>query len=299
MSFAGSLILTGLGAFIYKYDHDQQFERHPDSQLTVKEYGHQVFRKEGESLTKRISKASANFVNEFFDGSAFLYPNKGVQMFLTHKSDYALSMLGILAIYLLMFTLVSMFYWGTITPMYTTFFAVFGPPGMILTWIHSFLHTNMLTMMFMRLCHFNNHMVTVTLKLKGLETVYNKDPIKYYVPLSTLYFWIFFLPLKIIKYLLGFIGLITLLLISSFPVLGPPAFHLLIAPFISKAYFTKIMRLQGVDSIKRYNRIFDHFGQYAAFGSAAGLLENIPLLAGFALCTNTIGGALWGIDQKL
>lgn len=299
MSFAGSLILTGIGALIYKYDHDQQFERHSDSQLPIKDYAHKVFRKEGESFTNRVSNASGNFVNEFFDGSAFLYPNKGVQMFLQNKSDYALSILGVLAIYLLMFTLVSMFYWGTITPMYTTFFVVFGPPGMILTWIHSFLHTNMLTMMFMRLCHFNNHMVSVTVKLKGMDTVYNKDPVKYYVPVSTLYFWIFYLPLKSFKYLLGFLGLLCLLLISAFPVFGPAIFHMLVAPFISKAYFTKIMRLQGLDSIKRYNNIFDHFGQYAAFGLAAGLLENIPFLAGFALCTNTIAGSLWGIDQQL
>lgn len=299
MSFAGSLFLTGVGAMVYKYDQSQVFQRHPDSQLEFKDFNSKVYKKEGDSLNQRVSKAFANFFSDFFDGSAFLYPIKGIQEFFKNKHDYALTVLGVWALYLFMYVIVSMVYWATITPVYTALFAIFGPTGLILAWIHSFMQTNLLTMMFMRVCHINNHLAVTTFKRNGYENYFNKDPIRYYVPISSIYFWTFYLPLKLVKYFIGFITLVGLLVISSIPLIGPPMFHLLVSPFIAKVYFSKSLRLKGLNNIQRYNGFFEHFGQYYAFGISASALENFPIFTGFALCTNTISGALWAIEQSL
>lgn len=78
MSFAGSLFLTGVGALVYKYDINQVYERHPSSELALKEYSEKVYKKEGEILSHRFSRVFGNFFFDFFDGSAFLFPFKGI-----------------------------------------------------------------------------------------------------------------------------------------------------------------------------------------------------------------------------
>lgn len=298
MSFAGSLFLTGVGALVYKYDVGQVYQVHPDSELSFKDFNQKVYKKKGESLTYRMSRALGNFFNDFFDGSAFLLPFKGIREFFKFKGEYALSVLGIFALYLLMYTVVSIVYWATITPVYTAMFAIFGPTGLLVACIHSFLHANALTMMFMRLCHFNNHLSVIAFKQHGYSQVFSKAPIRYYVPMGSIYFWTFYFPLKIFKYFLGTIVLIGLLVVSSLPLVGPPTFSYLISPFIAKVYFSKVLRLKGYDNFQRQNEFYEHFGQYFAFGFSCGILENIPIFAGFALCTNTIAGALWGMQNS-
>ncbi|QLL34056.1 hypothetical protein HG536_0F03810 [Torulaspora globosa] len=294
MSFAGSLLLTGVGALVYRYDRSQILRKSPESQ-----FGTKYYKKKYDSSATRAYSVVGNFLNEFFNGSSFLYPLKGVRFFFNNTKELCVPILGVFSLYLLMYFVVSVVYWSTITPVYTALFAIFGPPGLLLAWTHAILQTNLLTMMFMRLCHFNNELTFITLQASGFKKGFNKKPIKYYVPINSVYFWTFHLPWKSLKYFMGFVSLVLLLVVSSIPLIGPLIFTFLISPFIAKIYFSKILRLNGLSNIQRNDEFFDHYGQYCAFGIVAGFLENFPILAGFALCTNTIGGALWGIDRDL
>lgn len=294
MSFAGSLLLTGVGALMYKYDRTQILRKSPESQSSTKFY-----KKKYESSSARAYRVVGNFLNEFFNGSSFLYPLRGIRFFFNNTAELSLPITGIFTLYLVMYSVVSVVYWSTITPVYTALLAIFGPPGILLAWTHSILQTNLLTMMFMRLCHFNNELTLITLSRSGFKKGFNKKPIKYYVPMNSAYFWTFHLPWKSFKYFLGFVSLVILLVVSSIPLIGPLLFTFIVAPFIAKVYFSKILRLNGLSNIQRSDEFLDHYGQYCAFGLVAGFLENFPILAGLALCTNTIGGALWGIDREL
>ena len=294
MSFAGSLLLTGVGAMGYKFDRNQIFKKCPDNRLGDKSY-----KKKYESTTARAFNVVGNFFNEFFNGSSFLYPLAGVRFFFNNSKELSFPILGIFALYLLMYSIVSIVYWSTITPVYTALFAIFGPPGLLVAWVHAILQANLLTMMFMRLCHFNNNLITITIKSSGFKKGFNKRPIKYYVPINTVHFWTFHLPWKFFKYFMGFLTLVVLLVISSIPLIGPLLFNFLVSPFIAKVYFSKILRMKGLSNTARSDEFFDHYGQYCAFGLTAGFLENLPIVSGFTLCTNTIGGALWGIDRDL
>ena len=192
-----------------------------------------------------------------------MYPFKGFLEFNTSKSSYSTTMLGILSIYLVMFALVSFVYWATITPMYTAFLIVLGPIGLFIAIFHSFLQANVFTLLFMRLSHFNNHLVEVCLKKNGLEQDFSGvKPIKYYVPINSVYFWAYYFPFKVIKYFLGLVVLLALLAISFFPLFGPILFHILISPFIAQIYFTKVLRLQNFSNIQRRENIYLHMGQY-------------------------------------
>lgn len=138
------------------------------------------------------------------------------------------------------------------------------------------------------------------LEKNGLEENLSEvKPIKYYAPINSIYFWAYYFPFKLVKYMLGLSVLFVLLVISFFPLIGPILFHILISPFITQIYFTKVLRLQNFDNIQRRENIYLHAGQYASFGFLAGLIESVPILAGFAISTNTIGSVLFNLDHPM
>ncbi|CCD26422.1 Lds1p NDAI_0H02480 [Naumovozyma dairenensis CBS 421] len=300
MSFLGSLALTGIGAAVYKYDKDQKFEKHPNIQVPFEDYRQKVYTKEYKLMKNRVHILFKNFLSELFTGSPEKYPFQAFTELSKNRSDYSLTVLTVLTIYLIMFSLVLGFYWISITPIYSVLFMVFGPVGMVITGLHSVLHANMFTLLFMRMSHINNNLVNTCLKIHTKDDLKNrKKPIKYYVPINSLYFWIYQLPVKGVKYILGISILMILLSISFLPVVGPIAFHFMITPFVTKIYFSKFLRLKSYSNVERYEIFFQKFGMYTSFGMAAVLLESIPIVSGIALSTNTIGITLLGLQTKI
>ncbi|ONH78918.1 Outer spore wall protein LDS1 [Saccharomyces cerevisiae] len=300
MSFTGSLALAGIGGLVYKFGGGQSYEKLPYVNIPFNKYLDKVYKKHFSKVMSRTRYVLMNFFKDAFTGGAFMYPFKGFLEFNTNKSSYSTTMLGILSSYLIMFALVSFVYWATITPMYTAFLIVLGPIGLFIAIFHSFLQANVFTLLFMRLSHFNNHLVEVCLEKNGLEENLSEvKPIKYYVPINSIYFWAYYFPFKLVKYMLGLSVLFVLLVISFFPLIGPILFHILISPFITQIYFTKVLRLQNFDNIQRRENIYLHAGQYASFGFLAGLIESVPILAGFAISTNTIGSVLFNLDHPM
>lgn len=271
MSFTGSLALAGIGGLVYKFGGGQSYEKLPYVNIPFNQYLDKVYKKHFSKVMSRTRYVLMNFFKDAFTGGAFMYPFKGFLEFNTNKSSYSTTMLGILSSYLIMFALVSFVYWATITPMYTAFLIVLGPIGLFIAIFHSFLQANVFTLLFMRLSHFNNHLVEVCLEKNGLEENLSEvKPIKYYVPINSIYFWAYYFPFKLVKYMLGLSVLFVLLVISFFPLIGPILFHILISPFITQIYFTKVLRLQNFDNIQRRENIYLHAGQYASFGFLAG-----------------------------
>ncbi|CAI4054544.1 Lds1p SKDI_01G0540 [Saccharomyces kudriavzevii IFO 1802] len=300
MSFTGSLALAGVGGLVYKFGGGQSYVKLPHVNIPFNQYLDKVYKEHFTKVVNRTRNVLMNFFKDAFTGGAFMYPFRGFMEFNANKGSYSTAMLGILSSYLVMFALVSFVYWATITPMYTAFLIVLGPVGLFIAILHSFLQANVFTLLFMRLSHFNNHLVEVCLKKKGLEqALEGAKPIKYYVPINSVYFWAYYFPFKLIKYILGSVVLSALLLLSFFPLAGPILFHILISPFIAQIYFTKVLRLQNFSNIQRRENIYLHAGQYASFGFSAGLIESVPILAGFAISTNTIGSVLLNLDHPM
>ena len=165
--------------------------------------------------------------------------------------------------------------------------------------LHSLLHANLLTMLFLRMSHFNNQLTIVCMKTYGLTVDKDARPTKHFVPLNSLYFWTYYLPYKTMKYGIGFIVLSILLSISFLPIFGPIIFSVIIAPFVSKIYFSKMFRLRGFDDRRREEIFFNRFGLYASFGIVASLTETIPIFSALFISFNTIGCTLLGIEMKL
>lgn len=299
MSFAGSLILTGIGSAYYKISRDQIFRPLPlSAKATIQDvpnmYQQQVFK-----LVTRTAQVSAVIMDDMFNGNVFLYPFKGIYEFYNNFRSYSAGSVALFIVYLVMYTIVSLVYWATITPMYTAVFIFAGPIGIMLAWIHSMIHTNMLTMMFMRVSHLNEDLVSSCVNINGYQSIFKSKPVRYTVSPRTTYFWVFYLPKKLAEYLSGLIVLIILLGLSGIPIVGPFMFHLLSAPMLSRIYLSKILRLKGLDNSQRFEKIFEHPGQYAAFGISAGFLDSLPIIAGISLSTNILGATLLGIDDYI
>ncbi|CAI4054303.1 hypothetical protein N7582_000046 [Saccharomyces uvarum] len=300
MSFTGSLVLAGVGGLVYKFAGGQSYEKLPAVDIPFNEFSDKVYKKHFTKVVDRTKYILMNFFKDAFTGGAFIYPFRGFLEFNANKGSYSTTMLSVLSSYLVMFALVSFVYWATITPMYTAFLIVLGPVGLFIAILHSFLQANVFTLLFMRLSHFNNRLVEICLKKKGLQQdSHLGKPIKYYVPVNSVYFWAYYFPFKLVKYILGLIVLLALLFVSFFPLVGPILFHILISPFIAQIYFSKVLRLQKFNNLQRRENFYLHAGQYASFGLLAGLIESVPVLAGFAISTNTIGSVLLNIDYPM
>lgn len=299
MSFAGSLILTALGGVYYKISRDQIFQQRPVSKnATIQDvpnlYQQQVFK-----MMTRATQASTVFLDDMFSGNVFMYPFKGVNELFANFRTYSTAVVANFVLYLVSFTVVSMVYWATITPVYTALFIFAGPIGVMVAAAHSLLHANMLTTMFLRVSHANESLVESCVNVNGYRTLFKSKPIRYVVSPRTTYFWVFYLPKKTIEYLTTSIAMIILLGISAIPLVGPFMFNLLSAPVLSRVYFSKMLRLRGLDNNQRFEKIFEHPGQYVAFGITAGFLDNIPIIAGISVSSNTLGATLLGIDDYI
>ncbi|EDO15806.1 hypothetical protein Kpol_1040p19 [Vanderwaltozyma polyspora DSM 70294] len=298
MSFGGSCILTGIGALAYKFDRNQQFERLPESDVLLNKMNTDVYRKKLQQLKIRIPRSLINYFKDFFDGTSHLYPIKGVIEVTANVKLYSVPMLTIFTSYSIMYSLVSIAYWATITPMYTAGLLFLGPPGLAIAIIHTFLHTNALTLMFMRMSHLQSALVKRTVTFKNYQSVSKTKPIKFYVPILTNYFWFYYLPKKILKYTSGLFVFLGLMGVCSIPVIGPFLYTLAISPFISRIYVSNIYRLRGMTNKQRYDNFLDHLGKYTVFGIYAGVLELLPVISGLALTTNSVGATLWGMDDE-
>ncbi|KAL3233419.1 hypothetical protein RNJ44_03459 [Nakaseomyces bracarensis] len=299
MSFAGSLILTAIGSAYYKVSRDQVFRPLPLSTKSAMQnlpglYQQQVFK-----IARRAAQLSAVLIDDIVGGNAFSYPFKGIYELYSNFRSYSASATALFSIYLIMYTVISMVYWATITPVYTALFIFAGPIGIAVAWIHSLLHANMLTMMFLRVSHLNENLVVSCIKVNGYQSLFKSRPIRYTVSHRKTYFWAFYLPKKVAEYSVAITSLLLLLGVSGIPLLGPYIFHLLSAPVLSRIYFSKILRLKGLDNIQRFDNIFEHPGQYTAFGITAGFIDTIPLIAGISLSTNILGATLLGIDEHI
>lgn len=297
MSFAGSLILTGLGGVYYKFSRDQHFKPLEIAQKATIQDATSIYQRQLVKLATRSAQVSAVIADDLFTGNVFVYPFKGMYELYSNFRDYAASTTALFSLYLVSYAIVTMVYWATITPVYTALFIVLGPFGILIAWIHSILHTNMLTMMFLRVSHLNEGLVKNCVDANGYQSLFRHTPIKYQVSPTTPYFWYFHLAKKLSEYLTGLIILVFLLIISSIPIVGPFTFHFLVSPALSRVYFSKMLRLKGLSNIERYERIYQHPGQYTMFGITAGFLDSFPFLAGISLSTNILGATLLGIDQ--
>lgn len=301
MSFAGTLLLTGAGGLLSKYGYGQRFEVDPATQIPLGEYPDKVYMAKWRQILVRSRSVFHNFINDILSDGAgsYLYPFRSYKMFMAHATKYSLPVLTNLTVYLGLFSLITIVYWATITPMYTALFIFLGPVGIALAIVHSVLQTNVFAMMILRTSHLNSILVTDTIKLRTDETLISQEkPVRYYVPLLSTYFWLYQLPIKSAKYISGLLVLTGLLGVSFIPILGPILFHTLISPFITALYLDKYYRLRGVDNLQRKEEIYKHPGAFTMFGLMAGFLESIPIVAGFTFSTNTIAAALWGIDKR-
>ncbi|CCC70643.1 hypothetical protein NCAS_0F01590 [Naumovozyma castellii] len=299
MSIATSLALTGLGGLAYKFDRRQKYEKAPEVAIPFDEYGVKVYKKELTERWSRISLMTSSFLSDFFSIKPYYYPFKGFKEMQLNVAGYMPTITRLYLLYCLSFATVFGIYWVTITPVYFSILLVFGPFGFILTGLHSLLHANLLTMLFLRMSHFNNQLTIVCMKTYGLTVDKDARPTKHFVPLNSLYFWTYYLPYKTMKYGIGFIVLSILLSISFLPIFGPIIFSVIIAPFVSKIYFSKMFRLRGFDDRRREEIFFNRFGLYASFGIVASLTETIPIFSALFISFNTIGCTLLGIEMKL
>ncbi|CCE64467.1 hypothetical protein TPHA_0H02640 [Tetrapisispora phaffii CBS 4417] len=320
MSLGGSCILSAIGGMVYKFDRNQVYERLPASQDIHLKY-FKLDNSNDSKTTKQLNQTTAtnkgiynskfikfknqvpvifiNFFKDFFESRSFILPINGIKELFNNFKVYMVPTLLTFIIYFLMYLLVSMAYFATITPVYTSLLLFLGPLGLIISLIHTVLQTNQLTMMFMRLSHFQNFVVKKYINQNDLqELIKNKPkPIKYYISPRTKYFWVYYLPKKLVKYVLGLLVFNMLFAISFAPIIGPFLFHFLIAPVITRIYVSKFFRLRGISNVERNQNFYLHLGRYTIIGLFAGLLENIPILSGFFLTSNTIAVTMWGIDE--
>ncbi|CCF60426.1 hypothetical protein KAFR_0K00710 [Kazachstania africana CBS 2517] len=296
MSFALSLLLTGAGGLAYKFDREQILKPHPGIKYDFNDYNlHGLKRCFKESL-ERCETGAKNFIPLF--RKSLFYPLKGMVTLARNKKLYASEVIYIQSVYCVMYFIILTLYLNTITPMYVSFLALLGPLGVMIATLHGLLHANLLTMMFMRMSHFQAKLVILTCKREPDVPIYPiGKPVKYYIPWNCKYFWLVYFPLKFVKYLYGYIVLCVLLVISALPIIGPFLFHFLVSPFITKIYFSKNLRINGVSNINRQNFFYDNLGSYVAFGLTAGFLESIPIIAGFMLSVNSMSSAMWFNDN--
>ncbi|KAK5960798.1 Lds1p PWA37_002236 [Arxiozyma heterogenica] len=300
MCFTITFILTAINGLFYKYDRSQKFLVLPDSSTDKNELKDKTYKNEISKINTRVINIISNFSKSFFQDSPWLYPFKGISNFLQFKEKYLRTVLGRFFLYLCNFSFILVLYWLTITPIYLTMFLILGPFGVWLVLFHSILHANCLTMLSSRLMYPNASLIFKCLRVHNYTKVKigNIATIRYYVPITTKYFWVYYLPKKIIKYLFYFTIFLFQIFLSFIPIVGPFLFHLTMAPYIGRIYLTKILRLQKLNNLQRKEYFYTYLGMFASFGVTAGLLETIPLLSGICLSTNYIATSLWLMDNE-
>lgn len=298
MSLTVSLTLTALGGVFYKYDRSQKFMVDPKSLsvgwVQVKDG---LYKEEIGRINTRVINVMTNFTQDFMKNTPWGYPITGFQHFIQHRKTYLKSAMGFMGLYLFSYSFILILFWITISPIYLTLFIMLGPFGVWLATIHSFLQANVFTMMFVRMINPSNSLVFQCLALKKYTQIKGLAPVRYYVPITTTYFWIYHLPMKITKYTIITLLFIVQLSFSFIPIIGPFLFQISISPYIGKIYLTRVLRLQHLNNLQRKERFYNHLGLFVSFGITAALLETIPFLSGIAISTNYISTGLWLMDN--
>ncbi|GMM55838.1 Lds1 protein [Maudiozyma humilis] len=298
MSMATSLLLTGLGGAFHRYYASQTYEVDPCIDIPVSQYRERIFVPWLVHMRDRYLESAVNFFPGLVNNQPFVYPVRGVVELAYRRKYYRKTTGGCLAIYLVAYAVILFMHWATLAPLYIAFFAVLGPLGFILAVIHSLLQSNVLTMMFIRLSHFPSKSVNYCLELncgdhwRGENTV----TVRYYIPFGCYYFWLVHLPIKLVKMWAVSIVMIVMMGISSLPIVGPILFHLIISPFITRVYLSRMLRLKGYNDNEIAGFFATHLGAYTSFGILAGLIETIPGVAGIAVTTNMLGATLMGLE---
>ncbi|QEU59125.1 Lds2 [Kluyveromyces lactis] len=299
MSFAGTLICCAFGGLVYKYGDQRHTLLEPPEELGVQDYTVRFAKTKIKILKRRFKDAVASLVPGLSTPGIYLYPLVSYWELLS-TPEYWKSSVPIMVVYLLLYALVTFVYLLTILPVYTPLSVFLGPIGLIVAWIHMFLHTNMLTMMTIRMSQMNSFTMYQGMAIRSMDVniidAGNDQPIKYYYPLASTYFFFNHLPWKLAEYFAGFIVLCGLLLISSIPILGPFIFHTLISPFITRLYWAPYLRYLKVDNLQRETRFYKMMGQYIAFGLVAGQFESWPIVSALAYSAHAIAICQWAQD---
>ncbi|SCU80264.1 LAME_0B02256g1_1 [Lachancea meyersii CBS 8951] len=299
MSLTGSLVLSGIGGLIYKYGGQQSVK---DDDLPVGARGLTVGFVEVKIrvVKERCGRMSTNFWHTLIHNGGYKYPFRGVsEMFRSRVYVYHWG--RAFALYLVLYLTIAFVYFVTILPVYLALLAFCGPIGFAIAYLHFLLHSNMLTMMVMRFTQLNNSLFDLTLTHNGKEVFVKTAiesptlPIRYYIPMNTYYYWFNHLPWRFTVHMIQFTVLLTLMVISLIPILGPIFFNALISPYIARMYFSRFLRLKKLDNRRRDDEFYFNFGLYVSFGFMAGQLEILPFVSGLIYCSNSVGGGLCAI----
>ncbi|CDO95677.1 unnamed protein product [Kluyveromyces dobzhanskii CBS 2104] len=299
MSFVGTLICCGFGGLIFKYGDQTHTLLQPPTELGIQDYTVGFTKSKIKVLKRRFQDATKSFLPGLLSPGVYLYPIVSYWELLS-TPEYWTSSIPIMVVYLMLYAVVTFVYLLTILPVYAPLSVLFGPVGIAIAWVHMFLHTNLLTMMTIRMSQMNSFTMYQGMITRRLDVNIivdgDEQPVKYYYPVASTYFFVNHLPWKISEYIAGFITLCGLLLISAIPVLGPFAFHALIAPFITRIYWAPYLRYQKVNNLQREARFYSMLGQYTAFGLVAGQLESWPILSAFAYSAHATAICQWAQD---
>ncbi|SCU96494.1 LAMI_0F06744g1_1 [Lachancea mirantina] len=296
MSFTATLAICGVGALAFKYCGqeaviDEDFPRGKEN------YPGMIFKQEMSIIAHRFHEVTRNFWREALRGDVYLFPLKGIVEMLSNFS-YVWSWLKPFIVYLTVYTIILLIYFATVLPVYLAILGVLGPLGLVLAYLHFLLHANMLSMMIMRMSQLNVPLFFKTLQNKKKDAFINRalhssqTAKRFYIPMNTGYYWLNYMPWRIVVYSITSGVVITLVLLSFVPILGPAIFSAAISPVISRIYFSKYLRLKKLDNRERQSRFYAKFGGYSAFGFVAGQLETLPIVSGLIYSSNMVGVGL-------
>ncbi|KAL5513089.1 ADE17 [Sanghuangporus vaninii] len=98
----------------------------------------------------------------------------------------------------------------------------------------------------------------------------------------------------------GIVEYLFMLPLNLIPLVGTGVFLVLQGRKIAPSYHSRYYQLKGFDDIQRESFIKQNKGGYIAFGTAANVLNLVPLASIFFTFTSTIGAALWAseIEKK-
>ncbi|AMD19316.1 HBR415Cp [Eremothecium sinecaudum] len=298
MSFAGTLIISAISGAIYKYG-GQEFQPIEEVPMGFRELTVGFVQDRILLLTSRATNIATNATPDFFRGQVYRYPIRAfIRSFTTRR--YLFMNFTTFLFYIVSYLLITVVYFLTIFPIYLGLSVILGPAGIAIAWVHMLLHTNNLTMMVLRMTQVSRYSLRNALKINGNIEVLEDPPVpvKLFYPVDTPYFWMNHFPWKTVEYTAGATVMGILLLISAIPVIGPVLFNILIAPFVTRIYLAKYLRLKGFNNLQREERFYDNFGQYLAFGLVASCLEIVPILAGVTFATNNVAIALWDPEKE-
>lgn len=306
MSFAGTLLCCGVGGLIFKYGDQKHEKVELPEEMGIQDYTIGFAQKQFSVVKGRFDDALKSILPGFSTPGLYLYPFRAYWEVLK-TPEYWKSTIPIMILYGILYILVTVVYALSILPVYTPISVFLGPLGLLVAWVHMFLHTNMLTMMSIRMSQMNTFTMSQALKLRKIEQgvvaseiqTGTDQPVKYYYSVWSRYYLLNHLPWKMGEYLLGFAVLCVLLAFSAIPIVGPIGFNVLVSPVITRIYWAPYLRFRNVNNLEREQRFYKNFGHYTAFGATAALVESIPVVSAFAYAAHAIAICDWAQEEPL